>query len=130
PCDVFGRLRRAAAREDGERTEEAPLLFWEEVVRPLDRGAQRLLARVGVASSLEEVEALGEPLEDLGRGERPRARCGELDRERERVEAGAELRDVLGGLEPGALAEERDRLGLGKRRDGILDLALHAQELA
>ncbi len=34
------------------------------------------------------------------------------------------------GLELRALAEERDRLRLGERRDRVLDLALHAQELA
>ena len=33
-------------------------------------------------------------------------------------------------LEPRALAEEGDGLGVGERRDRVLDLALHAQELA
>ena len=51
-------------------------------------------------------------------------------REREVVEARAELGDLVARLEPRALAEERDGLGLGERRHRVLDLALDAQELA
>ena len=96
---LLGGLERAAAGEDGEAGEEPLLLGGEQVVAPLDGGAERLLAGVGVAAALQEVEALGEALEDLGGRERLRARGGELDRERERVEAHAELGDLLAGLE-------------------------------
>jgi hypothetical protein len=49
----LGGLVVAAASEDREPAEEPLLLRIEQVVRPLDRRAQRLLARVGVAGSLE-----------------------------------------------------------------------------
>ena len=62
--------------------------------------------------------------------ERLRAGGGELDGERERVEAAAELGDLVARLELGALAEEGDGLRLRERWDRVLDLALHAQELA
>ena len=129
-ADLLGRLERAAAGEDGEARGRALLLLGEQVVAPVDRRPQRLLARVGVAAALEEVEPLREALEDLPRRERLRARGGELDRERQVVEARAELGDLVARLEPGALAEERDGLGRGERRHRVLDLALDAQELA
>ena len=75
-------LERAAAGEDGQAGEETLLLFREEVVRPFGRRPERLLAGVGVAAALQEIETPSETLEDLGRGERLRARSGELDSQR------------------------------------------------
>ena len=62
-----------------KRAKEPLLLGREQVVAPLDCGAQCLLAGIGVAAALQEVESLGEPLQDLlsVRGlscARPRAR--------------------------------------------------------
>ena len=65
PGDLFGGFERAAPREDREPREEPPLLGGEQVVRPLDRRPQRPLARFRVAAALEEIEPLGEALEDL-----------------------------------------------------------------
>jgi hypothetical protein len=45
--------------------EQAPLVFIQQVARPFDRRSQRLLAQVGPASGLEQVEALREMLEQL-----------------------------------------------------------------
>ena len=90
-CDFLGGLQRAAAGEDGEPPEEMPLHFREELVAPLDRRPQRLLAGVGVAAALQQVETLRQPLEDLEWRERLRSRRSELDGQREVVEAGAEL---------------------------------------
>ena len=56
--DLFGGLERAAAGEHRQRPEQPLLVLGEEVVRPLDRRAQRLLARVGVAAALQQVEPL------------------------------------------------------------------------
>ena len=97
---------------------------------PVDRRPQRLLPRVGVAATLEQVEALREALEDLSRRERLGARGGELDGERQLVESDAELGDLLARLEAGALTEQRHGLGRGERRHRVLDFALDAQELA
>ena len=58
----------------------------EEVVRPLDRRAQRLLAGLGVPAALEQVEPLGQALEDLSRGKHRRAGGSQLDRERQPVQ--------------------------------------------
>ena len=43
--DLFGGVERAAAREDRQPREQPLLVVAEEVVRPLDRRAKRLLAR-------------------------------------------------------------------------------------
>ena len=71
-----------------------------------------------------------EALEDLRRGEDARPRGGQLERERQVVEAPAELGDRLVRLEPRARAEELDRLRLGQRRHRVLDLAADPQQLA
>ena len=57
PGNLLGRLQRAASGEDGETCEEALLRRGEQLVRPLDRRAQRLLSGIEVAAALEEVEA-------------------------------------------------------------------------
>ena len=93
-ADELGCLEDAAVGEHGEPAKEPSLVVGEEVVRPGDRRPQRLLPRVRVAEACQQVEALAEPLEDLRRRERPRTRGGELDRERQVVEAPAELGDL------------------------------------
>ena len=60
-------------------------------MRPRDRGAERLLARVGVAAALELVKAAAESRENLGRCKKTGPSRRELDRQREVVEPGAEL---------------------------------------
>ena len=74
-------------------------------------------------------------VEQLRRVEHLDPRGGELDREREAVEAAADLGDRLGGLEAGchlsrAGDEELDRLLLGKRRHRVLVLAAEVERLA
>ena len=95
-ADVLRSDQREAADEDGEAPEDLLLLGRKEVVAPLDRRAQRLLPRVGVAASRQRSRRW-RALEDLLRGERPRARGGQLDREREVVETAAELGDASSG---------------------------------
>src|SRR5439155_15549286 len=65
-CDVLGGPERAAAAEDGQACEQLLLVRVEQLVGPLDRRAQRLLARVCVPPALEHVESRREALEDLG----------------------------------------------------------------
>jgi hypothetical protein len=128
--DLLGGFEGAAPGEHGESSNEALVFLGKKVVAPGDRRTQRLLACIGVPASPEQIESLGEAFEDLRRGERFRAGGGELDRERQVVEASAELGDLSGTFEPGALAEERDRLGRGEWRHLVLDLPLDAKELA
>ncbi len=97
-ADLLGGFKGRASREHGEAGEQCLLGLGEQLVGPVDRGAQRLLAGGGVSRSLGEqreplVEALGEPL----RREGPDAGCGELDREREPVEAGTDRLDGISG---------------------------------
>ena len=68
-------------------------------------------------------------------GEHLDPRGGQLDREREAVEAAADLGDGLGSLEAGchlsrAGSEQRDRLLLGKRRHRVLVLGADVERLA
>ncbi len=92
--DILGGFEGAAAGEDGERSNEALLFLGKEVVAPGDRRPQRLLACIGVPASPEQIESLGETLEDLRRRKRFCAGSGELDRERQVVETSAELGDL------------------------------------
>ena len=125
---LLGGLERAAAGEDGEAGEEPLLVRDKEVVAPLDRRPERLLAGVGVAAALQEIEALREAIEDLRRGERLRAGGRELDGERQVVEPRAELsRSPSLGSSCERVAEELDGLRLGERRHLVLDLTTHAQ---
>src|SRR5919197_4010304 len=127
---LLSRSKRAAARENRQSPEQLLLFRHKKVVRPLDRCPQGLLARLGVAAALEQIEALREPLEDLGGREDPRPGGGELDGQRKVVEPPAKLLDRLVELEPGALAEQVDGFAIRQRRHLVLDLAPDTQELA
>ncbi len=124
-------LERAPAGEDGQAREQPLLGGVEQLVRPLDRRAERPLARIGIPAALQEVEALREPLEDLRGRERSRTGRGELDRERHVVECPAERADrIVGPLEAGAREEQRDGIGLGERLNFVLDLSPNAEALS
>ena len=99
-------------------------------MRPLDRRAKRVLARFRIAAAFQEIEALGEPVEDLRRREHTGAGRGELDGEREVVEAATELGGRLVRSKPAPLTEKRHSLRLGEGRHGVLDFAAHTQQLA
>jgi hypothetical protein len=64
---ALGGLQRAAAGEDPEAGEGESLVGAEQVVAPLDRGYERLLAGGGVArSGTGQVRLALEALENLG----------------------------------------------------------------
>src|SRR5206468_12075840 len=119
----------ASARKDREAGEETLLFRREELMAPFDRRSQCLLAGLCVAASFQEVEALGNSVEDLSRGEHAGASGGQLDGQGQVVEPRAQLGELLARVEPGALAEELDRLGRGQGRHGVLALARDAQKL-
>ena len=85
-ADLLRVLEGRAAAEHREPREERLLVLAEKVVAPRDRRAQRGVALVGIATALEEIEPLPDPLEQLLRAEQLDASGGELDREREAVE--------------------------------------------
>ncbi|HET6551614.1 MAG TPA: hypothetical protein VFG79_24310 [Solirubrobacter sp.] len=81
--DRFGRLDGGAAGEYGETCKALPLVVAEQVVTPVDRRAQRLLAcgcvtRPGTERSERAVQACG----DLGDGQHAAARGRQLDGQR------------------------------------------------
>ena len=147
----FGRFQRPAVVEDGEPAEQSLLLGRQQAVTPVDRVAQRLLARGEIAGAAgKRQQASFEPREQRGRRQQLDARGGQLDRHRQAVEPRADFDDrgrvFLGQHEVGscrdrALHEQRDRralcelvdmreiapLGQGQRRDGILALGVHVE---
>ena len=94
-ADGLDRLELEAAREDGEPAEQRLLVRLEQVVAPLQRGGEGVLARGRrAARAAQHAEAVVEPLRDRRRAERAQARRRELERERQAVEAEADARDV------------------------------------
>jgi hypothetical protein len=143
------RPQREAAREHGQAPEQHPLLFGEEVVAP----AQGRLHRPLPFGQVPRPAGLEDPVQHREQFRGPqesRLRGGELQRERQSLEAPADRRHrggVLagepegGGGRPGALEEEpgggcgvhgpdvRGAGGVGhrKRRHGALPLAPQAK---
>jgi len=116
-----------AAGEDGQATEEAPLVLREQAVRPLDGGSQRLLARIGVAVALEQVEALRELLEELVGTEDRGAGGGELDGERDGLEQAA----GIGAAAPRDVERRAviDRRAHDRQSQGYIDRVAEARAL-
>ena len=129
-ANCLGRLVGAAAGEHGQPGEQVLFTRREQVVGPGDACAERVLAGVTAAPRFEQIEALREPPEHLRRREHTRARRGELDRERQVVEASAQLRDVLTRLDASAGTEQRRGLRLGEHGHAVGDLALDEKQLA
>ena len=113
--DRLGRLDRRAAREHREAREARLLVVAEQLVAPVDRRAQRLLAGGRVAGAgAERAERGVQALGDLGGRQQPAAGGGQLDRQRQPVDAPADLRD-RGGVAV-ARAQTRDRALARARR--------------
>ena len=120
--DDLGRVEREATGEHRKTREQASLGIGQQLVAPVDRRAERLLARdSGARTTGEEPEAVIEAVEDLLRAQHASARGRELDRERDAVEPVADPRDRRGRrvveveVRPdlaGALDEELHRLVL------------------
>jgi len=126
--DRLGSVERPAAGEHADSAEAGLFLGLEQVVAPRDRAAQGSLplGRVPPAAR-QQGQAAIEALEDLLRRERPHARCGQLEGEREMIHAPADGEHVLVGLEiparcPRTADEESDRLLLDEGRDRIFAL--------
>src|SRR5207247_11200587 len=106
--DVF---EREAAGEYAKAPEQRAFRLRQEVVAPVDRGLERLVARQRRATSAgEQGEAVAQPLEDLLHAEDSCSHSRQLDGEGQAVEAAAEIDDrgLVGGRKL-----ERARRGLG-----------------
>ena len=90
-------LQRPAAREHRQALQKGALGSRQQVVAPVDRGAQRLVVRHGGRVALgEQAEALVQSRGDLVHRKRIHARRRELDGERDAVETPADVRDGRG----------------------------------
>ena len=88
------RRQVATAGEHRQPLEDALLVVEEQLVAPVDDGAQRLLAgQRGARPTGEQAEPIVEPGGDLGDRERPGAGGRQLDGERQTVEPGADVGD-------------------------------------
>jgi hypothetical protein len=102
------------------------LVLGQQLMAPLDRRAQCLLARVDAAAGLEQIQPVREPLDELFGREDSHSRRSQLERERQVLEPRAELRHDVTRDEarqrrtrprheeprPVLLFERRDRIGL------------------
>ena len=139
-ADRLGGRQVAAAGEHRQPFEDALLVVEEQLVAPVDDGAQRLLAgQRGARPAGQQAEPIVEPSGDLRERERPGAGGGQLDGERQPVEPGADVGDHLvvvvgelerraGGLGPGD--EEAHGVVGRERRHRPDGLAADAQPLA
>ena len=92
--DVVGAVDDRADARRGRSRRRTPtsvrssvaLVVGQQVVRPLDRVAERELALRARRRPLQQPEPVGEPIPDLDRAHGRHARGGQLDAEREPVE--------------------------------------------
>ena len=134
-ADRFCAVPRGVAGEDGEAAEEPPLALVEQVRRPLRGRAQRALTGVRSRAAVEQVEPLAQARQQLCRREDGRARGRELERQRQAVEAPAELGHLGRRHEGGVHAArprdvERDGVLLAERRHRIGGLAAQPEAFA
>lgn len=135
PAHRLGGGEVAAAREDGQPPQHLPFVLVEQLPRPVDDGAQRLLAgQDGAAAGGEQPEAVVEPVGDLAWGQHAQPGGGELDREGQTVEPPADLRAPLRVVldpEPrprgrAPVGEQPQRERLGQRVHGAQQLPRYA----
>ncbi len=118
----FRRLQRPAAGEHREAAEQDPLLLGQQVVAPVDQRPQGLLARQrGPVAACQQTEAVRQALGDLLHRKRAQARRGELDRQRNAVQAPTDFGHGRGI----PVGDAKGRL----RRDRALDEQVHRFEL-
>ena len=105
------------------------LVGCQEIVRPGDRRPDRLLTRIEIAAAAQEVQASAEPFEDLRRLEDRGTRSGELNRQGQVVQPGAEVGDRFAPLDAGPGTEQGYGIVGGERGYGVLNLASDPKQL-
>ena len=104
--DRFGGLQREPAGEDRQLLEAAALRLRQEVIAPVDGGAQRPVARrpAPVAAG-QQAQPVVETGGELAGGQDPHPGGGEFDRQRNAVQVAADLRHR------GSLLDRQDEVG-------------------
>lgn len=93
-ADILGRLKLEPPGESGHAAEEHPLGLGQQVVPPVERGTECLVVwQAGPRPSGEQPEPVFEPGGDLLDRQHLGPRRGQLDRQREAIEAPAQLDD-------------------------------------
>jgi hypothetical protein len=127
---VTGHGRRGgegeSAAEDRQPREQVTLGGGQQVVAPVEGGAQRGLPRRDVAAGgHQQRHRVVEPRDDPGQRQDPQPRRGELQRERHAVQPAAEPGEVggvgvghceVGQHQPGPVGEQLHRLAAGQVR--------------
>ncbi len=91
---MLGGVEGEATREDAEPVEHSALGFAEQVVGPVDRGTQGVVAlHRGASTTRQQPEPFVEAGRDVGRLHRRDPRRRELERQRDPVEALTDLHD-------------------------------------
>jgi hypothetical protein len=139
-ADRVGGIEGEVPREHGQLPEQHAVGLVQQVVAPLDRGLQCLLAGGDTPRAAgQQPEAVVQTRRDLRGRQRPHPGGGQLDGQRDPVES---LADGVDGVsvavvddEPGhdvvgPVREQADRLGLDHRRHPPDGLAGHAERLA
>ena len=126
---LLRQVERPAAGEYGQPAQQLALVLLEQLIAPVDRRSQRLLARQRASRPAgQQAEAIGERRGDLLDGHQPHPRGGELDRQRYAVQrmadAGHGSRVVVADGEVRAdlqcaLDEEPDGIGLRQPLDRL-----------
>ena len=139
-ADGLHRGEVKATRERAEATEEGALHLVEQLVAPVERGGERLLARQGgTPTRREHAKRIAQPLGDLRRREDADTGGRQLNRQRDPVDPPADLRYRVGvllgedearGDRGGAISEQLGRLARPKRGHAPVDLARDVQRLA
>src|SRR5579884_3700904 len=95
-ADALRGFQREAADKHGDAMEQLALQLGEQIVAPVDQGAQRLLARQGRAAAAgQQPEAVVHVPVDLLDGQRPHAGGGELDSQRKAIQPVTDLNESL-----------------------------------
>src|SRR5512133_452735 len=91
--DRFGCLKRLAAGKERELTKPPSLFIRQQIVTPVDQRTKGLVAlQCRATPTGQEPEAIIEPRRDLFRRKYSRARRRQLNRQRDAVQAQADLR--------------------------------------
>ncbi len=108
----LGRLQRATPGEDGEQLEHVLLVVEQQVVAPLHHRPEGLLPRQRRASPAgQEPEPIVETVRELLHGDHPHPGGRQLDRQREAIEAGADVLDDGGWRRASPRPRRRPRRG-------------------
>ena len=122
--DRLGRLQRPAAGEDRQPAQQHPLRLGQQVVAPVDRRPQRLLARQRPSGCRRSAGGSGRPAgRRSARPTAPQPRRRQLDRQRDAVQPPADLAPRPARSSRSARSRGCDGAAPARRRGGTAVVA-------